>query len=492
MERKGFLRLSGYSITSFLMLGAGNLITACKKMGMGNMINAMPINVIEGNFTEELHMPPIVGNTSTLIAQAVIVPIAGIGVTKALGYQNQMLLGPTINLSLGQAATITLINQLNENTNIHWHGLKVPANMDGHPDNVVASGGTFNYRFSVGQRAGSYFYHPHVMGTTAKQVFQGLAGLIIVNDAEESALKLPSGTRELALIIQDKKIVNKSIDYSPTMMEQMTGFMGQSILVNGIYSPIQFVETAKYRIRILNGSNARIYNLAFSNSAAFSIIGNDGGLISEPEVVNEAILAPGERLDIIADFSTLSLDDEIYLMSKIFDAGSVQGKQEFKILKFKVNSKVTDSFKIPSTLSSITLLSNGMALRTREFDIANKNDNIGMSNMKHTINGKSFDPNRIDEKVSFSSIETWIFDNSKGSEPHPMHLHGNSFQVLSRTGGRGSIMPSEKGWKDVVLCMPGEKVKVIIPFNSFTGKYVFHCHNLEHEDNGMMAQYEIL
>lgn len=461
---------------------------SCMKMDKMNM-KGEPVPIVEGSFTTNLVIPSVTGGTVTLTAQKVTTNINGFGNTAGLGYTTNGLLGPTIKIYSGTAVNINFVNQLTEKSNIHWHGLKVPPNMDGHPENFVNAGGSFSYNFTVNQRAGLYWYHPHPDMATAKQAFQGLAGLFIVNDAEETALNLPSGNREVPLVIQDKRIAGGSITYNPSMMEKMTGYMGQFVLVNGVYAPIYNVETAKYRVRILNGSNARIYNLALSNGASFAIIGNDGGLLETPQMVNNLLVGPGERADLIIDFSSTTLNTELFLISKTFSGGDAQGTQEFKIMKFKTTTQVTDNYIIPTVLSSLSILSESSATKTRYFDIQNNDMDMHGSMITHKINDKEFDMNRIDESVTLGATEVWVFDNTKGTEPHPMHLHGVQFQILSRTGGRGALTPLESGWKDMALCMPGEKVKIIIPFTVTSGKYVFHCHNLEHEDSGMMGQF---
>lgn len=494
MKRRNFIKLSGLSTTAILVSSSIPFLSSCSNSNMdmgGNMNMGQPVPVTEGNFSALFAIPPIVSGTTILTAQNVTVNSNGFGSIKGLGYSLGSLLGPTMKLNSGQSMNVNFVNQLNEKTNIHWHGLKIPANMDGHPENFINAGGSFNYNFTVNQRAGLYWYHPHAEGTTGKQVFQGLAGLIIVNDSEETALNLPSGIRELPLVIQDKRISAGNIPYAPTMMDQMTGLMGQYILVNGVYAPIHNVETAKYRVRILNGSNARIYNLALSNGASFTVIGNDGGLLATPQTVNSLIIAPGERADLIIDFSSMGLNSELFLISKTFVGGNAQGNQEFKIMKFKVATQVVDNFSIPTTLSSISQLTESMATKTRSFEISNVDSGSMSGMMMHTINNKSYDANRIDELVNNGAVEIWTFDNTNGAEPHPMHLHGVQFQILNRIGGRGTLTALEKGWKDMALCMPGEKVKVLVPFNGYTGKFVFHCHNLEHEETGMMGQFQI-
>ncbi|OYW82160.1 MAG: bilirubin oxidase, partial [Sphingobacteriia bacterium 32-37-4] len=297
--------------------------------------------------------------------------------------------------------------------------------------------------------------------------------------------------------IQDKRISDSGITYNPSMEEVMSGYMGESILVNGVSSPFTEVETRFYRLRILNASNARIYNLAFSNNSDMIILGNDGGLLKNPVTVKDILIGPGERLDILINFSGLVIGTELFLFSKEFtNGGAAQGKQTFKIMKFKVTTTVTDMFSVPANLSSINTIPASTALRTRLFDISNAMEHHGYAmndgmTMRHRINGKLFDGNRLDESVTANTNEIWVFDNSKGDEPHPMHLHGVFFQVLERNGGRGSKIASENGWKDTVLLMPGETVRVLVPFENNTGKFVFHCHNLEHEDDGMMLQYQL-
>ena len=499
MQRRNFIKLSGLSagvvvtggsLTSLLLSSAG-----CKKdHHMGLMTE--PVMVTEGNFSRLLSFPSQAGVNQTLTAQATTANLKGTNIP-VLGYQPNSLLGPSFRINKGDAVNILLQNNLSEHTNIHWHGLKVPALMDGHPDQLANAGSSFRYQFTVNQRAGLSWYHPHPHEMTGRQVFQGLAGLFIINDAEEAALNLPSGQYEIPLVIQDKRITGTGISYNPSMEEVMAGYMGESIVVNGVYSPYTEVATRYYRLRILNGSNARVYNLVLSNNADIIIIGNDGGLLRTPVTVKDMLIAPGERLDVLVSFGGVPVGTEIFLTSKEFgNGGNAQGKQSFKIMKFKVTTATTNTFTVPATLSTINTIPPSTAIKTRTFEISNAMEhhgypmNDGMQ-MRHRINGKLFDSSRIDETVSANTNEIWMFDNNNGDEPHPMHLHGVFFQVLDRAGGRGNLIASESGWKDTVLVMPGEKVRVIVPFENNTGKFVFHCHNLEHEDDGMMLQYQL-
>jgi FtsP/CotA-like multicopper oxidase with cupredoxin domain len=240
-----------------------------------------------------------------------------------------------------------------------------------------------------------------------------------------------------------------------------------------------------------------VYNITLSDNLGFEVIGSDGGLLAQPFSVNSLLLSPGERADILVSFKNLAVGKEVYLLSKTFDGGA-QGQQEFKIMKFRVNQQVSDSFVTPSQLSVITPLSESSASKTRSMKIRGMmqgmNGNMGgnMGSGMHTINDKIYDLNRIDETINAGATEIWDFDNSEGDEIHPMHIHGVQFQILSRTGGRGLLIASERGWKDTALVMPREKVRVIMTFPQDKGEYVFHCHNLEHEDDGMMLNYEIV
>lgn len=495
MKRREFVKLSGAAAASAIMIPP-TLQSCMDNMNMNMNMGSNAVPVKEGTFATSLSFPTVMSSNFTMKAKGNTASLLINQNASVFGYADGIL-GPTIKVDTGTTVAIPFQNLLSEETNIHWHGLLVPANMDGHPKDVINSGGSFDFSLPINQRAGTYWYHPHPHGKTARQVFTGLAGFFIANDAEEQALNLPSGDRELLLVIQDKRIENGQLNYSPSMNEIMTGYTGEYILVNGAYAPFHNVSTQYYRMRILNGSTARVYNISLSDNLGFEVIGSDGGLLAQPVSVNSLLLGPGERVDILVSFKNLAVGKEIYLLSKTFDGGT-QGQQEFKIMKFTVNQQVSDSFTTPSQLSMITPLTEASASRTRSMKIKgmmegmNGNMAGNMGSGMHTINDKIYDLNRIDETIDAGATEIWDFDNSAGDEIHPMHIHGVQFQILSRTGGRGSLIASERGWKDTVLVMPREKVRVIMKFPQDKGVYVFHCHNLEHEDDGMMLNYEIV
>jgi FtsP/CotA-like multicopper oxidase with cupredoxin domain len=447
--------------------------------------------IVEGAFDRPLVVPGVLSGGGILAAKASSFQMTRRASASTLSYQDGIL-GPTIKAEAGVSVNVELKNLLSEPTNIHWHGLVLPENMDGHPKDVASAGATINYVLPINQRAGTYWYHPHPHGSTARQVFMGLAGMFIVSDTEEKSLNLPSGSFEIPLIIQDKHFSGSELDYSPTRQEVMSGYLGEQILVNGIHAPFVNVQDGWYRLRVLNGSTARVFNLALSNGMEFFVIGGDGGLLASPEPTSSLLLGPGERADLVINFASVPLGADIFLVSEKFSRFDIQGRQGYRIMKFHIDRAATNNFSLPSSLSHITPIASSSAVATRTFDIAaTTTGGHGDSTEGHSINGKMFEMERVDEIVKAGSTEIWEFDNHAGDEIHPMHIHGVQFQVLERIGGRGKLIPTEKGWKDTILLMPGEKVRVIMTFPQYTGIFVLHCHNLEHEDDGMMLNYRI-
>jgi blue copper oxidase len=464
---------------------------ACMKM---DMTTATAVAISEKTFTNPLAVPPIVDGQSASFGAKSGTATLGTGISvSALGYGGAPILGPTLRINQGENLKLAFSNGLSEATNIHWHGLEVPAAQDGYPTDVTTTGGSFSYNFEVKNRPGTYWYHPHPDMATASQAYRGLAGFFIVNSPEEGALGLPSGEFDVPLVVQDKRLGGNALAYAPSDDDRSIGLFGESVLVNGTAGAMLEVATRTYRFRLLNGSNARIYNFSLSSGATFQLIGTDGGLLDAPVSVGSILLAPGERADVLVNFGGNGVGDQVFLQSNAFAGTETQGKQAFKILKFTVARQESDPFVLPAALMPVEKIAESEAVATRSFNIGHMMAHGGMmmTGMMHPLDGRFFDPNRRDEVVKANSVEIWEFDNTTGTETHPMHLHAGQFQVLSRTGGRGRIESWEKGWKDTVLAFPGEKVRIIVRFPNNLGKYVFHCHNLEHEDGGMMLNYEI-
>jgi blue copper oxidase len=408
---------------------------------------------------------PSVANPSglTLTAAPGTASLGGGQGSTALLYNGQFP-GPTIIANDGGAASLRFVNGLSQDSITHWHGMIVDHEDDGHPLQAVSPGGHYDYDFTIAQRAALNWYHPHPHMHTGEQVYFGLAGAFIIRDAEEAALQLPSGAYEVPLIIRDA-----SFDSAGNLKlgAKSSGFWGTEPLVNGTRAPFLSVDKAVYRFRVLNGCNARVWQLAFANGMSFTLIGNDGGLLPTAVTLSRITLAPGERADIIVDFGQLNAGSTAML--RCVDAG-------WDIIEFRGTGAPGGGTVPTGTLSSITpLVGPAVPDRTFSFD--------GMSK----INGKIYDISRIDFQVGQGVVERWRF-RTNGNAPHPVHIHGAHFQVKSRTGGRGQIFPWEAGWKDTVLLSDFETVEVLIRFQR-AGEYLLHCHQLAHEDQGMMSNF---
>jgi blue copper oxidase len=444
-------------------------IISCKKEIKDSItINPEQSNKPSGGNTlrNPLFIPPLITSSNfTLTAEPGTHDLGGGTMTSVWQYNGSMP-GPTIIATKGDVITATYRNNLSEPSIIHWHGMLVSHENDGQPIQVIPPGASYNYNFPIINRAALNWYHPHPHMTIGEQVYNGLAGAFIIRDAEETALNLPSGNYEVPLVLRDISLdKNGNPVYNPTG----GGYFGKIPLVNGTKDPYLNVDRTVYRFRVLIGSTSRVFKLALSNGSPFVLIGNDGGLL--PSSSNQATIeaAPGERLDLIVDFRSFGSGTKIMLR----DLNSGWDLLEFRVTPTSV------AYSGPlATSSSIQALSTPAFSRFFSFD--------GMGK----INGQSYDMTRIDFEVPFGQTELWTFQTN-GNGPHPVHIHGASFQVQSRTGGRGQVFPWERGWKDVVLVNDFETVNVLIRFDAYRGIYVMHCHKLEHEDNGMMMNFEV-
>lgn len=415
-----------------------------------------------------LFVPPTVSAAGLALNAAPATVDLGGGHLSSVWAYNGFLPGPTIRASRWDWADVFFTNGLGDESTIHWHGMIVPSAADGHPRDAVPPGLSYYYQYSIVQRACLNWYHPHPHMMTGEQVCLGLAGAFIVNDTEEAALNLPSGAYEVPLVIRDAKLDRGG---NLTYTAKSSGFLGDIPLVNGTRDPRLDVDTALYRFRVVNGANARLFRLALGNGSAFTVIGNDGGLLDTAAPVGEIEFGPGERLDLLVDFRGLPVGATIMLRD--LNSG-------WNLLQFVVTRQVSVAGDIPAgQLSTIVPLPAPVLTREFSFD--------GMSR----INGREYSLTRVDFQVPLGQTELWRFETG-GNAPHPVHVHGASFQVQSRSGGRGMVFPWERGWKDTVLLLDGETVDVLIRFDSYRGLYLLHCHKLEHEDMGMMANFEVI
>ncbi|MGR3290406.1 MAG: multicopper oxidase domain-containing protein, partial [Paracoccaceae bacterium] len=368
--------------------------------------------------------------------------------TQTFGY-NGDILGPTLMMNKGDDVVINVTNNLGEPTTTHWHGLHLPANMDGGPHQRIEPGQTWNAAFTIMNEAATFFYHPHLMHKTGEQVYQGLAGMFIVNDPENQP-DLPNdyGVDDIPLIIQDKSFEPEgTLKYSGDFV----GVKGAYVMVNGAITPKFAAPAQLVRFRVLNGSNARIFNFGFSDGRQFHQIGTDGGLLEEPVPLDRLLLSPGERAEIIVDFSgqenqqvrLLSYSEEIKGMTP-FWARDALDKVNFDVLTIDIKPRTAGAVpSMPDKLATITRLDESKASKTRKFELQ-----MSMMKSTMTINGLVMDIDRIDHTIRLGDIEIWEISNPSDMF-HPFHIHDIQFQILSRNGQPPP--ENERGWKDTVL-----------------------------------------
>ena len=445
-------------------------------------------------------------------------------------FRGREYVNPTLVLHPGQRVRVELVNAIGEATIVHWHGLTVDTQNDGAGTALAAPGERYAYQFDVRNRGALYWYHPHPHGLTAGQAYRGMFGMLEIADADEeklrAALDLTPGKSEIPLVLRDRRA---RADYASTDADRMHGFLGNSVFVNGGVCPYLDVSTRVYRFRVLNASNARTYRLGWRTAAGksvpFTLIGNDAGLLPAPQICDEAFLATAERLDLLLDLSDLSVGDTLFLDTRAFDpmhmemaggavaidhaamghsaaaphpraehaahGGSFPEGAARALLQLRVRKKIAYIAKVPALLSSPAPIDSAHAIE--------RPLRLGFAKGRWRINDRVFAMGETPIEVARDSVETWLIRNYFNSMPHAMHLHGFNFEVLERQTSPDPIaalkvddrgrLATDLGRKDTVLVWPGESVKVAIDFTCpFPGAqtYMLHCHNLEHEDGGMM------
>jgi spore coat protein A len=432
--------------------------------------------------------------------------------TEVWGYDG-VFPGPTIEARSGRHMVIRQWNELPVPVSTHLHGGKTPPESDGYPTDLILPKGHGHgssahtghnsvgghshffkdYRYPNDQRAATLWYHDHRMDFTGPQVYKGLAGMYILRDEVEDSLPLPRDEKEVPLVIADRTFNEDGSLYYPsidpslmgepgTLAPAINGMFGDTILVNGAPWPYLEVSNTRYRFRILNASNARFYNLALDppppGGEPFVQIGSDGGLLEAPVSHDRILTSPGERFDVVVDFSRYRIGQEVTLKN-------LEGEGRTKdVMRFVVARREKEESTVPERLApELDFPSPGEAEATRRFQFIAGGPWGGMS----TINFRVFDPDRVDARPRLGSTEVWGFHSD---QDHPIHLHLVHFEVISRNGG--SPAPWDVGWKDTVLMRAGDDVRIAARFSGYQGKYVFHCHNLEHEDMMMMANFEVV
>ena len=481
MQRRDFLQLSGAGLL-WQLAGRSEAYTGRSVPALG--VNALPIPpLLTGS---SFHLSLQTGQMEFLSGKRT--PTYGI---------NGNFLGPAIKVRDGDNVSFNVTNNLGEPTALHWHGMHVPANMDGGPHQLIQPGATWNATFAVRQRAGTNWFHPHTHGQTGRQVYMGLAGLLMVEDAHTDVLDLPKtwGEDDIPLIIQDRRFrTDGSFAYLSSMMDSIQGMLGDVFLVNGAVSPRVSLPAKEVRFRVLNGSNARVYRLAFNDGRTFRQVATDNALLEAPVELSTLTLSPGERAEIVVN-CTAGLGKRLVLLDTLSRASLVMLNID------KTPAQITT---LPATLANLEWLDPAAAVRTRSFSLSmGMRMGMGMfmgmgggmgSGMQFLINGVSFDLARIDQTVPLNDIEIWEIRNVGAMGMlHSFHVHGTHFSIVERNGSAANVHAYEKGYKDTVLLSSGEVVKIILKMTDYTtganAPYMFHCHILEHEDRGMMGQF---
>jgi blue copper oxidase len=443
-----------------------------------------------------LYRPPVLGMRDlTLTARAATAEIAP-GVSSPILTLGDGPVAPTLRVARGERATVRLQNHLGEPTILHWHGFRPPESADGHPRLAVGPGAHYDYDFVVDEPPGLYWYHPHPHMLTARQVHLGMAGALIVTDPSEASLGLPSDEDTLTLILQDKRPdAEGRISYAVTMgHDMMEGLLGTTAYVNGVRAPRAEVAAGLTRLRIVGAANARIFRVALSNGRPLQLIGTDGGYLDAPRELPWIDVSTGERIDVLADLSGIPVGESVLLQSLAFESpyrgmgmmgmgGRVPNGGAMDLMELAVTRPARARLRVPTRLVPLAAKRSTPPATLREFRFAS-------ARMQHTINGQMHEMERVDVAVPFGATERWVFQND-GPFPHPVHMHAVHFRVVGREGGRGQLFPWEDGWKDTVLVYPGERVAVDATFDRHRGLFLMHCHNLEHEDHGMMLNFAV-
>jgi len=325
------------------------------------------------------------------------------------------------------------------------------------------------------------------MDRTGENIYRGLAGFYIISGEEEAALPLPNGPFDVPLLLQDRAFnADGSLHYGT---DGGMGFQGDVMLLNGVPWPRMDISTRKYRSRVLNGSNARIFQLALSNGGPLTLIGTDGGLLPEPVALRTLPLSMAERAEVIIDFARCEPGTQVFLLN------TLEKPELARLMRFDVRKRELDDAKIPSRLCEPGFLDLSKAATTRTWSFrANLDLRAGPPPIVWTINGRRFDPERSDANIPLGEIELWRFRNESAlrfiGRPHNAHVHLAHFQILERNGK--PPLAHERGWKDTVALDKAEEVLVKLRFEQFRGRYMLHCHNLEHEDHSMMSRFDIV
>lgn len=402
---------------------------------------------------------------------------------------NQSYLGPTLRAERGEEVLVNVTNEVGEPSTLHWHGMHLPARMDGGPHQMVDDGETWSPTWQVDQPAATLWYHPHLHGSTADHVYRGLAGMFLVDDPESAGLALPQeyGVDDVPVIVQDKQFDDAGELDDGTSFLNPVGVLGDQVLVNGTDDAYLPVTTELVRLRLLNGSNARIYNLGLDDYREFDLIATDGGLLERPTPMSRLRLSPGERAEVVV---AMEPGERVVLRSYPSDVAGDPLQQRWSggddtldVLELRAADDLRASPALPGRLVELPdaeAAAEGAEV-DRDFRLATP-----------TINRRAMDMDRIDATVEVGTTEVWRVRNEDGT-PHNFHVHDVQFRVVQVDGREPE--PALRGRKDTVLVPANTEVVLVMTFEDHTdpdAPYMFHCHLLRHEDQGMMGQFVVV
>lgn len=414
---------------------------------------------------------------------------------------NNKFWGPTLFINQGQTVHMNVTNNLNDSTTIHWHGMHLPAVMDGGPHQVIPPGTLWQPYWNVTNKAGTYWYHPHLHEMTLEHLTKGIGGFIIVRDAEESALNLPRkyGVDDIPIVLTSRRY-----DANNQFVTQATSY-GDYMLTNGTPDAAVSLPKQWVRLRILNAEIERGYNLGFSDNRTFYIISNDGGLLNAPVAVTRVKLLVGERIEIMVNLSNdvvgSSLNLKAYNSGQTFgfpggepasagQFGSLLNNLDFNVLHINIAAATANPItSLPATLANNSYWTANDATVSRSITITNGNPGGPAFN----FDNQSFQLNNINKTVNLNSIEKWTVTNNNVFG-HTFHIHDVQFKIVDRNGNANGVGNYESGWKDVMYVPKGESVSFVAKFDDYADAihpFMYHCHFSNHEDDGMMGQFVV-
>ncbi|SIN73338.1 multicopper oxidase family protein [Agromyces cerinus] len=480
--------------TALAAIAAGGLV-AIAFAGCG-VVGPGPISTVgKVDFDTPLAIPPLAESTVDADGTRVFSLDAQAGTTEftpgepsATWGFNGNYLGPTLVAERGEHVRVDVANSLDEPTTVHWHGMHLPAEMDGGPHQMVAPDASWSPEWDIDQQAATLWYHPHPHGETEDHVARGLAGMFILHDEHERSLGLPSeyGVDDVPVIVQDSGFSAEGEQESK--QRGYAGGLGDELIVNGTRGPYLEVSDELVRLRLLNASTARTYAFTWGDARPVELIATDGGLLEASVSLDHVRLSPGERAEVLV---RVTPGERVVLQSKMTPeiAGLVGpvadtngGSDAFDVLEVRAAETLDPAPPVPAALNTIDDFDESEVAMTRNFTL---NDSF-------EINGEAMDMGRIDETVTVDTLERWIVDNAT-SLPHSFHVHDVQFRIASIDG---AAPPAElAGWKDTIFTEPEKKYELLMRFEDYSDPdtpYMYHCHLLWHEDQGMMGQFAVV